>query len=465
MLYCCVMHPVLSATPTAADPAFAELRAREFGRLDRTGLAYLDFVGSGLYAESQIARHRALLDQQVLGNPHSESGPSLASTAAVDAGRARVLRFLQADPAEYVVIFTSNATGAIKLVAESFPFTRGSRYVLAADNHNSVNGVREYALRAGASVTYLPLSDELRLADREPDLPRPARGAASLFAFPAQSNFSGVRHPLALIERAEAKGYDVLLDAAAFLPTAPLSLSAHHPAFVPVSFYKLFGYPTGVGALVVRRDALTRLRRPWFSGGTVDFVSVAHGIHQLRPGAEGYEDGTPNFLDICALEAGFDLLEGVGMARIGQHVSRLGTLLLDGLRDLTHQDGSPLVKIYGPRAFKDRGATIAFNVLDRKGRGVSFAHVIERARQQNVAVRAGCFCNPGASEVAFGFPVERSRHCLEAVSQDFSIERFGDCLGGDIEVGAVRASLGIASNEEDVRRAVGVVGSFADNEV
>jgi selenocysteine lyase/cysteine desulfurase len=455
------MHPVLRAAP-AAEAAFAELRAREFGRLDQTGLAYLDYVGSGLYAASQLAAHQTLLGRAVLGNPHSESGPSLASTEWLNAMRARVLRFLDADPAAYVVIFTGNATGAIKLVGESYPFGTGGHYVLAADNHNSVNGLREYAARAGATVHYLPLDGELRLAGPEPELPRPTAGAASLFAYPAQSNFSGVRHPLALIERAAAQGYDVLLDAAAFLPTAPLSLAAHRPAFVPVSFYKLFGYPTGVGALVARRDALARLKRPWFAGGTVDFVSVTHRIHQLRPGAEGFEDGTPNFLDVAALGAGFDLLERVGMPRISAHVARLGSMLLDGLVRLTHQDGSPLVTLYGPREFRDRGATIAFNVLDARGRVVPFASVIKRARQRNVAVRAGCFCNPGASEAAFGFPAVRSRECMESLRADFSIERFGECLGSDVPVGAVRASLGIASNAEDVRRAIEVVGSFAE---
>ncbi|OYV66822.1 MAG: hypothetical protein B7Z72_10655, partial [Gemmatimonadetes bacterium 21-71-4] len=435
------------------------MRAREFGRLDRAGLAYLDFVGSGLYAESQLRAHQALLARQVFGNPHSENGPSLSSTALLDGARARILRFLQADPEEYVVIFTANATGAIKLVAESFPFAPGGHCVLTADNHNSVNGLREYAARAGAAVHYLPLDADLRLADPSAGLPAPTAGTPSLLAYPAQSNFSGVRHPLALIEAAQARGYEVLLDAAALLPTARLSLARYHPAFVPVSFYKLFGYPTGVGALVARRDALVGLRRPWFSGGTVEYVSVAHGLHQLRSLAAGYEDGTPNFLDIGALAAGFALLERVGMARISLHVRRLAVELLDGLRSLTHRDGSPLVALYGPREFRDRGATVVFNVVDRSGRAAPFARVIARARDQNVALRGGCFCDPGASEVAFRFPAERSRRCLETGGRDFRIERFAECLGPEVAVGGVRASLGLASNAEDVRRAIAVVAS------
>jgi molybdenum cofactor sulfurtransferase len=89
---------------------------------------------------------------------------------------------------------------------------------------------------------------------------------ANLLAYPAQSNFSGVQHPLALVAEAQALGWDVLLDCAAFAPTNELRLDLVKPDFVPLSFYKLFGYPTGAGALIARRTALARLRRPWFAG-------------------------------------------------------------------------------------------------------------------------------------------------------------------------------------------------------
>ena len=50
--------------------------------------------------------------------------------------------------------------------------------------------------------------------------------APRLFAFPAQSNFSGVKHPLDLVGDAHRAGWDVLLDAAAFVPTNRLDLEA-----------------------------------------------------------------------------------------------------------------------------------------------------------------------------------------------------------------------------------------------
>lgn len=88
----------------------------------------------------------------------------------MSAARASVLSYFSASPEDYVCIFTSNCTGALKIVGESFPFhpptqpttarqsrqpSSGSRFILAEDSHNSVNGLRAFAERAGAEVKYV----------------------------------------------------------------------------------------------------------------------------------------------------------------------------------------------------------------------------------------------------------------------------------------------------------------------
>ena len=435
---------------------FAALRELEFGRLDRSGEAYLDYTGSALYADSQVRSHLAFLAASVLGNPHSQSVASLRSTEIIEDARRLTLGFFAADPTEYDVIFTSNASAAMRLVGEAFAFGHGSRLVLSADNHNSVNGIRELALTRGATLQYAELDDELRLLDEDRFLTSVT--APSLFAFPAQSNFSGVQHPLRLVDAAQRAGYTVLLDAAAFVPTNALRLDEVHPDFVALSFYKMFGYPTGVGALIARRDALAALTRPYFGGGTVEFVSIQHRTHLLKTGAEGFEDGTPNFAALAALPAGFELLGAAGMGNVKAHVSALTTTCLSELTALRHANGRRMVTIYGPGAGDARGGTVAFNVMNRDGRVVPYQHVEGTALVSGVSVRGGCFCNPGAAERAFGFPAAESAACMErARCEGFSVERFAECLGGDIAVGAVRASFGIASNERDIERLLAVV--------
>ena len=69
----------------------ASLRRREFTRLDATGSVYLDYAGAALYPESLVRRDARRLRRRVLGNPHSESGPSLASTESLEEARSLTL--------------------------------------------------------------------------------------------------------------------------------------------------------------------------------------------------------------------------------------------------------------------------------------------------------------------------------------------------------------------------------------
>ena len=211
-----------------------DIRATDYARLDAAGDAYLDYTGAGIYAASQLRQHSELLASRLLGNPHSASLCSTGTTSLVEQTRRAVLKWFNAT-GEYTAVFTANATGALKLVGEAYPVRRRRPLLLTFDNHNSVNGIREFARARAPASTYAPIT-VAGSADRSEAARRAARSggphAANLFAFPAQSNFSGVKHPLDLIERAHGTGWDVLLDAAAFVPTNRLDLSAVQPDFV-----------------------------------------------------------------------------------------------------------------------------------------------------------------------------------------------------------------------------------------
>lgn len=426
-----------------------ELRRTEYGYLDEQGHVYLDYTGAGLAARSQLRAHRERLTGTLFGNPHSINPTSAAATRLVEDTRERVLAHLNADPAEYAAIFTPNATGAARLVGEAYPFSRETRLVLTFDNHNSVNGLREFARRARTATDYVPgRAPELRV-DRDTLVAELTRGRRGLFAYPAQSNFSGVRHPLDWIDLAKGLGYDVLLDAAAYLPTARLDLSSVHPDFVIVSWYKLFGYPTGVGCLVARRAALAKLRRPWFSGGTIKAVTVGNLWHAMAPDESAFEDGTLNFLSIPDVHFGLDWLEGIGVELVGDRVRCLTGWLLNRLTSLRHGDGSRMAVVYGPLGTDARGGTIAFNLLDRAGRVVDERLVAAETSAAGISLRTGCFCNPGVGEDAFGLGLDRLRALGEAGTGTF--DDYLDLLGLP-SAGAIRVSFGVASTVEDVAR-------------
>jgi selenocysteine lyase/cysteine desulfurase len=436
---------------------FARLRADEYRYLDEQGQTYLDYTGAGLPARCQLAAHAARITASCYGNPHSDSPTSTAATELVERTRARVLEHLNADPAEYAAIFTANATGACRLVGEAFPFRRGARLVLPLDNHNSVNGLREFARSRHARVVYVPFdTPDLRIGDAAVAAAlsgarrsRRRHRLSGLLAYPAQSNFTGVRHPLAWVDLAHEHGYAVLLDAAAYLPTRELDLSSVKPDFVTVSWYKVFGYPTGVGCLVARRDALAVLHRPWFSGGTIHVVSAQGGWHQMAEDESAFEDGTLNFLAIPDVAAGLDHIGSVGLPAVSAHVTELTRQLLEALRALRHSNGRPLVRIYGPEDTDRRGGTVALNILDPDGLVVDERAVGRDSAARGISLRTGCFCNPGAGEEAFDISRSLLRGQIGRMAGGTTLDDYLARLGMP-SGGAVRVSLGIASSPADL---------------
>jgi selenocysteine lyase/cysteine desulfurase len=443
-----------------------EFRTTEYRRLDERGHVYLDYTGGSLWAETQLQKHFELLRSSILGNPHSASPASVAMTEHVERTRRHILRYFNARPEDYVLVFTQNATAALKLIGESFPFAAGSRYLLTFDNHNSVNGIREFARAKGATIQYAPLAmPDLRLDAARLDaiLDEADPRHANLFAYPAQSNFSGVKHPLDLVAKAQRKGWRVLLDAAAFVPTNRLDLTAAQPDFVTLSFYKMFGYPTGVGALLVRRSALATLKRPWFAGGTVNFASVQGQAHVLSPNEAAFEDGTLNYLSIPAVEIGLLHLESIGIDTIAERVRCLTGWLLEELLALRHTNGRAMVRIYGPATTQNRGGTVTLNLYDPHGHLLDYRRVEELAGEENISLRTGCFCNPGAGEIAEGLTEEDMRAGF-TMGAEINLLSFVRMMQerGHKSAGAIRASIGIATNFADVWRFLRFVASFRD---
>ncbi len=441
-------------------------RAFDYSILDSQGHVYLDYTGAGLYAESQLKEHQRLLKSYVFGNPHSYNPTSMRSTELAEQARAYVLEFFNASPDEYVCIFTQNASGALKIVGEAYPFGAGCRYLLTFDNHNSVNGIREYAHARGASVTYLPVVlpdlrvDESGLMNELLNLDS---GCYNLFAFPAQSNFSGVQHSLDWITAAQDHGWDVLLDAAAFVPTNKLDLGKYHPDFVPISFYKMFGYPTGVGALIARRETLRKLSRSWFAGGTTTVASVRGNKFYPADAPAAFEDGTLNYLNIPAVEIGLRHLQSLGYIAIHERVTALTGWLLEKMSNMKHTNGMPLVQIYGPLDTQSRGGTIALNFFDARG-GIIPKHLLEEeANCRGISIRMGFFCNPGAGEIALDISGDELSSCFSRPSYESRISDldFQRCIDPKAS-GAVRVSLGMASNFNDVQAFIDFAETFLE---
>ena len=232
-----------------------------------------------------------------------------------------------------------------------------------------------------------------------------------------------------------------------------------------LSFYKMFGYPTGSGALIARKERSHKLERPWFAGGTITVSSVraagegGHGYY-LTPGSAGFEDGTLNYLNLPAVDFGLRWLESIGVESIHTRVTCLTDWLIEQLQGLQHASGAPLIRLYGPSTAADRGGTVALNFLDPDGAVWNCWQVEALANEQNLSLRAGCHCNPGAREVALDIPSDQLAP-LFSNKHERQYERYVEEIHDSLS-GVVRVSLGIASNFADTHRFVEFASEFKD---
>ena len=137
--------------------------------------------------------------------------------------------------------------------------------------------------------------------------------------------------------------------------------------------------------------------------------------------------------------------------------------LLDQLTALRHSSSQPLARVYGPTTTEGRGGTITVNFIDANGKVIDHRVVEEAASKVAISLRTGCFCNPGAGENALGLTADELRDCFDR-EERMTFEQFIVAMSQkDVEaVGAVRISLGIASNFADVYRFMAFATTLLD---
>uniref|UniRef100_A0A1I8I378 Molybdenum cofactor sulfurase n=1 Tax=Macrostomum lignano TaxID=282301 RepID=A0A1I8I378_9PLAT len=405
-----------------------QLRQLEFPQLN--DYVYLDHAGATLYSERQLTRVMQELQSGLYGNPHTQARKSAHTSRLVEEARNSVLKHFNTSNQQHAVIFTSGATAAVKILAESFQSGQHGaglfNYLL--DSHTSIVGMREVLRSRGFVVRCSRTELELESATSS------SSDGRVLFALPAQCNFSGRKLDLSIVDRLKSNNKDayVLLDAASFAATCPLDLTACSADFVCLSFYKMFGYPTGLGALIVRLDRVANgesvLKKAYFGGGTVQCVTACGLSNSLAAGCSR------------SVSESFDL---------AQYLARR-------LSELRHSDGSPVCRLYTDNDYTDwtkQGGIVAFNLVRCDGSFVGYSDLSSRAENYRIQLRVGCFCNVGACQRYLDITDEQLLANLRA----------GHVCGDGVDLvdgrptGAVRASFGYMSDESDADALVAMV--------
>lgn len=303
---------------------------------------------------------------------------SARATAAFEAARARLARFLGApDPAG--VVFTRGATEAVNLAANSWAagsLRSGDRILLTAmEHHSNIVPWQLLAKRAGLTVEFAPLTSDGRL-DFEA-LDRLMRPPTRLFAFTHVSNVLGTVNPAAeLCALARSRGVATLLDAAQSCGHLPLDMSGIGCDFLALSGHKMCG-PTGIGALVIRPERFGEMA-PWQGGGEM-IERVTFEGSTFKPLPHRLEAGTPPIAAAIGLAAACDFLDAAGREAIRAHDERLAALALDLFSRI---EG---VEIAGPR--DHRAGLVSFTLA-----GVHPHDIVEVANRRGLALRGGHHC-------------------------------------------------------------------------
>jgi selenocysteine lyase/cysteine desulfurase len=185
--------------------------------------------------------------------------------------------------------------------------------------------------------------------------------------------------------------------------------------------------------------------------------------HVLSPNEAAFEDGTLNYLSIPAVEIGLQHLQSIGIEKIAERVRCLTGWLLQELLALRHTNGRAMVRIYGPADTQARGGTVTINLYDPQGHLLDYRRVEEMAGKEGISLRTGCFCNPGAGETAENLTEEDMRAGF-TMGAEINLLSFVRLMQerGHKSAGAIRASIGLATNFADVWRFLQFVAGFRD---
>ncbi|MBA0857440.1 hypothetical protein Goshw_012510 [Gossypium schwendimanii] len=418
--------------------------------------------------------------------------------------RKRIMSFLNVSENDYSMVFTANKTSAFKLVAESYPFQSNrklltvydyeSEAIEAMSNSSEKNGAK--VMSAEFSWPRLRLqSSKLRnmLVSKEKKKKKKRRG---LFVFPLHSRMTGARYPYLWMSIAEENGWHVLIDSCALGPKDmdSFGLSLFRPDFLICSFYKVFGEnPSGFACLFAKKSTIPVLETSSTSGiiglipsqklfravtespGTdTEVENLASQSGRIEKGKTTYEIQHAEIVEkLKGIEMsevsesdkgiemecrGLDEVDSLGLVTISNRARCLINWLVSALLKLQHPNtnGTPLVRIYGPKVKFDRGPAIAFNVFDWKGEKIEPVLVQKLADRSNISLSYGFLHHIWFADKY----QEEKEKVIERRNNEADGNKGKD--KSDMGIAVVTAALGFLANFQDIYKLWEFIAQFLD---
>jgi cysteine desulfurase/selenocysteine lyase len=381
-------------------------------------LVYLDNAATAHKPEAVLTAERAFYETMNANVHRGVHTLSERATEAYEDARAKVARLVGAsDP--LTLVWVRGTTEAVNLVAWSFVRPRlspGDTIVITGlEHHSNIVPWQLLCEETGAKLAVAPIDDR-GVVDAAAFERLVAAPGTKFAAFAHVSNALGTVLPVAhMIEICRAHGVPTLVDGAQAVPHLPVDCDALGADFYAFSGHKMFG-PTGIGALIGRRERLEGMR-PWQGGGDM-IASVTFEKTTYNKVPYKFEAGTPNIAGAIGLGAAADYLLDLGLSAVAAYEHELlayATKALEAVPGLTLVGTGP-----------DKASVLSFTL-----KGIHPHDIGTIVDQEGVAIRTG-------------------HHCAQPVMDRFGIP------------GTARASLALYNTRADVDALVAALGKVRE---
>ena len=394
---------------------------------------YMDYAKESIFADSQFQEIIKDFNTHVYGNTHSESPSATLSTEQVQQARTFLINSLGITSlTEYVVVFTYSYAQALKVVAESFPYTEKSKFFYSSTSSNNILGLRGFVEKAGGKSELFDITKKSEFSFED--------NSTNIISFPLIDEFTGevltIEKMKQLINTPKGtSNYTITLaDASLYLANHKLDLKQTPFTAIAMSFERIFGFPN-LGCAIISGELIPKLKKPYFGGGTLVFAMPNEDYEKMRlKPSEKFEDGSIPFLSIASLKYGFEMLNNLGIDESFGYQRDMGQRLFKGLIEMAN---NKKVVLYSPQ---DIDTIVTFNLLDHEGHIVDYRKVLNEAKKSNITFSGGCMSTPGSCYKALG--VDET----EAEKRP--------------EIGAIRASVGWATTMSDVDKVIQFIKDF-----
>jgi cysteine desulfurase/selenocysteine lyase len=274
------------------------------------------------------------------------------ATTALESARERISSYFGTSPDQ--MIYTSGATEAINLVAYGWArenLGEGDVVVLTEmEHHADIVPWQQMSIDKGVEVRYVPIDADSFTLDMEAF--EVALEDASLVCVVHTSNVLGVRNPIEdIVEMSHSVGARVLIDCAQGAPHERIDFDSLGADFVAISAHKMAG-PTGIGCILVKRDAMAEMG-PFMTGGSMIKRVTTEGS-TFQEGHAMFETGTPRIAEAIGWGAAVEWLDQFDMREIHNHINDVASWTAAQMREI------PGIRIYGDPESEDSSGAVSF---------------------------------------------------------------------------------------------------------